>query len=404
MENVLLSVMAMLLGALLLQRLAARWRLPFGALLVVSGFLGSELIVAFGGDTGLRWYHFHGLILNVLVPVLIFEAALRMDVAALRAKLVAISVLAGPLMILSAVGIASLLYVVIAHPGGFPWATALVAGVLLSATDPAAVITLLKGTRVPEQITTLLEGESLFNDATAIVLFSVVLAMAVEPGTVGPMSALGRFIWMLAGGLLGGALVGLAGCWLLRLFPASTPAALVTLLAAYFSFAVAELALHASPVMAVLACGLVLGRSLRQLPAAPVAREFWLLAAYIAEVLLFLLMGVTITTAMFAERWLAMLAGVAAVLLSRGLIVYGLPPWRRSAGALSAGERGLLAWGGVRGAVTLALALSLPFELTGWWTVQSIAYGVVVVSLFLQVPTIPLLLRRLGYAGKGESG
>jgi CPA1 family monovalent cation:H+ antiporter len=177
---------------------------------------------------------------------------------------------------------------------------------------------------------------------------------------------------------------------------------LLSLVGAYTAYLGAEISLQVSGVMAVLACGLILGRLLRhqktaQTPAYAFVAQTWELLAYIASALVFLLMGVTITLSMFEERWLAMLIGIGGVLCARAVSVYsgfpllGLMPGIRR---FPAAEQGLLVWGGLRGAVTLALALSLPLELDYWWTVQSIAFGVVVFSLFVQAPTLPILIRR----------
>jgi CPA1 family monovalent cation:H+ antiporter len=126
------------------------------------------------------------------------------------------------------------------------------------------------------------------------------------------------------------------------------------------------------------------------------------LSAFVANALLFLLMGVTITLGMFEHRWLAMLIGIAGVLAARAVGVFILTPaaTRLTPDApIDFSSKAVLFWGGQRGAVTLALALSLPTELDYWWTIQSIAFGVVVFTLFVQAPTIGLLLKRVRKSG-----
>ena len=112
--------------------------------------------------------------------------------------------------------------------------------------------------------------------------------------------------------------------------------------------------------------------------------------------MIFILLGVTITFSMFQERWLAMLIAIAAVLITRGIAIFGLLPLMmfRSKNPVDEPSKKLLFWGATRGAVTVALALSLPVELDAWWTIQSMAFGVVLFTLFVQAPTVPGLLTK----------
>ena len=164
--------------ALALQPLALRIRMPFGLVLVLLGFAGAELWVAAGGDTGIHWRWFDDLVFHVLLPILIFEAAYNLAPRHLLRNLTLILALALPVMLLSTAVIAALLYVGIDHPKGFPWLAALIAGALLSATDPTAVLELLKRTGAPPRLLLILDGEGLFNDANAIVLFTLLVALA----------------------------------------------------------------------------------------------------------------------------------------------------------------------------------------------------------------------------------
>lgn len=144
--------------------------MPFPALLLLPGFAGSELLPALGQDTGLRAEGFHDLIFYVFLPVLLFAAAFSIDARALGRNLLPILVLALPVMLLSTLITAALVHYGIGHPQGFPWIPALLTGVLLSATDPAALTALLRALGVPERLVVLIEGESLFNDVLALSL------------------------------------------------------------------------------------------------------------------------------------------------------------------------------------------------------------------------------------------
>ncbi len=140
--------------------------------------------------------------------------------------------------------------------------------------------------------------------------------------------------------------------------------------------------------MAALATGLILGRADRAVDTSTGA--FWRLLSFLASGALFLLMGATITLAMFEQRWLAMLIAIGAALAARALVVLStftvLRPLSRS--PVSLADQAILIWGGTRGAVTLALALSLPVTLDYWWTIQSMAFGVVLFGVLIQAPTI----------------
>ena len=396
--SIALLFIAMLLAALLLEPLARRLYLPMSAALFAGGFAGSQLIVSMDIDTGLRWHHFHDLVFFVFLPVLIFESASGMDARLLLRNLVPILLLALPLLLLSALFTSALLFFSIGHASGFPWLSALVCGVILSATDPVAVTELSKRLPIPGRLLTLMEGESLLNDATTVVLFMLLISAATAHTPDLELSAAAaNFLRLALGGLGIGLVLGLLAFWLIRWLERTM---IISLLAAYASYLVAETQLGVSGVMATLACGLLLSQALRKTRPEQqlILHGWWSQLGWLANSSLFLLAGATVTLLMFEERWLAMLLGIAAVLLTRALGVWtaagvtGLLPGQS---AISSGYRVIMSVGGLRGAVTLALALSLPVELEGWWTVQSIAYGVVLFSLFVQAPLIEPLLNRL---------
>lgn len=403
LSSVVLLLMAMLLAALLLEPAARLIRLPLSAALVAGGFAGSQLMVSLGLDTGLRWYHFHDLVFFVFLPALIFGSAISMDARLLLRNLVPILLLSLPLLLLATALSAALLYFGIGHPQGFPWLTALICGALISATDPVAVSELSKRLPVPKRLLTLMEGESLFNDATTIVLFMLLLsaAMTTDPQIIVVDAGI-TFLRLALGGLAVGLVLAFIAGLLIRWLG---HAVIVSLLAAYGSYLISETQLEVSGVMACLGCGLLLSHKLRDLNTerAQQVDAWWSQLGWIANSSLFLLSGATITLLMFEERWLAMLIGIAAAVLTRSLGVWiagGLTSVLPGQQFVSNAYRLMMSVAGLRGAVTLALALSLPLELEGWWTVQSIAYGVVLFSLFIQAPVIEPLLNRLHRNGR----
>lgn len=403
-SSVLLLLALMLLLALLLKPIAEKYHIPFAGLLIVTGFVGSEIIVGMGGDTGVRYDSFHDLILLVFLPLLIFEAAFKINVQQLLKNGIVILFFAIPVMLLSTVVAAVAVYYGIGHPTGFPWIAALLTGALLAATDPVAVLEIMRRLGVPERLCLLLDGEALFNDATAIVTFSIFLYIAQNPmEEVTLLDASLRFGVVFFGGAIVGLLLGLAFLVLSRLLQDYIQQAIVTLIAAYAAYLVAEHFLHVSGVMSVLVAGIILGKVIHHDFSAgggsDFVDDFWTFNVYVAEALMFLLMGVTITIGMFSDNWLAMLIGIAAVLIARAIGVFGgaaLISKVPGVEAIPISYRRVMFLGGLRGAVTLALALSLPTELSYWWTIQSIAFGVVLFTLFVQAPMIGPMLKKQG--------
>lgn len=392
----------MLLLALLLKPFAERFNIPFAGLLIVTGYVGSEVLVANGIDTGLRYDSFHDLIMYVFLPLLIFEAAYKIDAAQLVKQLFVILFFALPIMLLSTVTAAVIIYFGIGYPDAFPWIAALLTGALLASTDPVAVLSLMRKAGVSERLCMLLDGEALFNDATAIVTFGILLYIAQNPlEEIAALDVINRFLIVFFGGAIVGLLVGLGFLFLSRWVKDFIQQAIVTLIAAYFTYLLAEHWLHVSGVMAVLVCGLVLGRVIHhdfdEHEKRDFVDDFWTFNVFVAESLMFLLMGVTITAAMFIDNWLAILIAIAAVLVSRAVGVFAgakLISYVPRVEVIPFFEQKLMFLGGLRGAVTLALALALPTELEYWWLVQSIAFGVVVFALFIQAPLMSILLKR----------
>jgi CPA1 family monovalent cation:H+ antiporter len=403
-QQVVFSLIILILASVVAEPLARMIRLPFVAILIIIGFAGSELVVWLGYDTGIRAGNFSELVFYVFLPIIIFESAYRIDQKILHQHLWPILMLAMPIMVLSAMLAAWLIYQGIGHASGFPIYTALVAGALLVATDPMAVVSHLKRIKAPAEVTTVIEGESLFNDAIAVVLFTTLLSLAMasqhsEGVHIEPLSQLLSFLKMFFGGLLFGLLVGAIGAFFSFIIHTRILENVLLISVAYSAFLIAEINLGVSGMMAVLAAGLVMNQAhQRFIPDEdrPFIQYWWEVISFFANAMIFILLGVTITTSMFTERWLAMLIAIAAVLLARAVAIYLLLPLStpKASQRIPRATRHILFWGGTRGAVTVALALSLPVELTAWWTIQSMAFGVVLFTLFIQAPTVPWLLKK----------
>lgn len=403
----LLAVFCVMLAAVICSEPLARWlRLPYATVLVIVGFAGSEIAVALGLDTGVRAGSFHDLVFYVFLPVLVFEAAYRIDQVMLFRNLGIILFLAVFGMLGTAALSGFLLFHGIGHPTGFPLIAALLCGAILAATDPAAVVAQVRDSGGPRHLGLVLEGESLFNDATAIVLFGVFIALArMSPEAATTGEAVMRFGTVFFGGAAAGLLAGAVGMLLLFFVHGEPGRGLVTVLVAYGSFYCAEHHLAVSGVMAALVAGLVLSWHARRRwnsEARAALDGLWEVFGHLTNALVFLIMGVTVTVAMFQERWLAMLIAIAAVLLARVASIFAsfALAGRLSSEPVTRPMQWFVAWSGMRGAITLALALTLPVDLDYWWTIQSIAFGVVLFSLLVQAPTSGLVLRQLGLAGK----
>lgn len=401
MISTLMIFMAMLLIAMLVEPLSERLRIPFSALLVLVGFIGSEAIVALGFDTGLRYETFNDLILHLFVPILVFESAFNIHAKSLLKNIIPILILAVPAMLLASVITATIIYYGIGHPQHFPFAAALLAGILLSATDPVAVVALFKKLGAPERLNILLEGESLFNDATAVVMYSLVVTLALMPGSeISASEASIAFGTSFLGGLFIGAIVGGAANLLYRAFNHPIQHSVTSMIAGLSAFYLSEHVLHVSGIVAILVAALILGETHRKYSSSSkdhLTTELWELAAYIANAILFLLVGITVNWAMFEQQWLAMLIGIAAATIARLLISYGLVPalgLLPKTAIIPACYKPVMMWGGLRGAIALALALSIPTEVDSWFTIQSIAYGVVLFTLFIQAPLMPPLVQK----------
>ncbi len=379
----LLSTLALLVAS---RGLAALTRLPLPTVQLLLGAAAGLLVTSLEVDSGLRWQTFHDLVVYVLLPLLIFNAATTLEWNSLKRHMSVVLLLAvvGVLITTSLVAVA--VYLGIGHPTGFPWEAALITGVLLAATDPAAVTSQAQTSRAAE----ILEGESLFNDGTAVALFTVLVGLAA--GSLGGFSSaleLGRyagtvFAMEFVGGALFGGAAGLFMSFLLRRISDTSVRRWVLLFTA-FAVYYASINLHVSGIISVLISGLVIGRNQHH-------DDFFHTLDQTANGFLFTLAGFTITWSMFTDRWLAMLIGIGAVMLARALstgLILNLAG-RQLQPRLNLKEQTVISVFGLRGAVTLALVLTLPVELPYWWTVQSIVYGVVVFDFLVLAPLTPI--------------
>jgi CPA1 family monovalent cation:H+ antiporter len=278
--------------------------------------------------------------------------------------------------------------------------TAAVFGALIAATDPVAVVSLFRALGVPRTLALTVEGESLFNDGTAIVIFRIALA-AVLTGTFDPLTGLYDFFRVSLGGIAVGLVLGWITAQLVaRLHDRLIVTSLTTILA-FGSYLAAE-QIHVSGVLAVVVAGLLVG-NVGMDKAAPSTKlmilNLWEFLAFLANSMVFLLIGLNTDLALLWKNLDALAVAVVAVVGSRAMIVYGFfwlaRLWRKQ-GYFPPSWRHVFFWGGLRGAISLALALSLPVDMPGRSELQAMAFGVVLFTLLAQGTTIQFLLERLG--------
>jgi len=388
-------VALLLLVSVAVLALTKRTRLPFTVVLVVVGMALSGL----PGPLPFERMHVSpDLILFVFLPTLVFESAFNLDARQLRHNLAAVLILAIPGLLLST-GIIGL----VVHWGiGLPLPVALLLGAILSATDPVAVIAIFRRICAPRRLLTVVEGESLFNDAVAILLSRILIAVVAAGTLPGPWEGIGMFAGLFLGGLLVGAGLGLVTGYLLgRVESDAAIEITLTTVAAYLSFLLAEEVLHVSGVMATVGAGLVLG-GWGRLRISPGVRayleQFWEYAAFVANALIFLLVGLSVDLSGLAGAAAPLVWVVVGMLVSRAAVVYGLMPlvgrlprMHRIAGS----HQTVMVWGGLRGAVGLALVLSLP-EFPQRDLLVALVTGAVLFTLLVQGLTLEPLMRWLG--------
>jgi monovalent cation:H+ antiporter, CPA1 family len=396
MDVLLFRALALLGLAILVALAARRLRLPYTVGLVLAG----AALAATRSQAGLALTH--DLIFDVVLPPLLFEAALNLRWSDLKRDLV-------PVVALSTIGVGLCALIVaggLAVWLGWPLEAALVFGALIGATDPIAVIALLRESGVTGRLRLLIEAESLFNDGAAAVLFTLILVWAAHsPGNAqGPLSALTTLLLVAGGGLAAGFGVGLIAVMIAGTSDDHLVETALTAVAAFGSFLIAE-HFGASGVLATVAAGMTMGNLGVLMPKERfgLARgrefvlEFWEFAAFLANSLVFLLIGSAMATIDFAREGLFALALVVALALAgRAAAVYPISfAFSRTRWAIPLAQQHLMWWGGLRGALALALALSLPPDLAQRDDILISAFAVVAFSVIVQGLTAPVAMQAL---------
>ncbi|HEX3723427.1 MAG TPA: sodium:proton antiporter [Nitrolancea sp.] len=355
-----------------------------------------------------------GLILRVFMPILLFEAAYAIPWGWLRRELSYVSALAIP-----GVLVGTLIVGAIVHVAGLSWGGALLFGALTTATDPISVLATFRQLGAPRRLALIVEGESLFNDATALVLFGLILSVVLTGHASATVVGI-AFIVSLAGGILLGGAVGVLTIALRSRLDDSPLQIAATVALAFGTFTVAEY-LHAtvsgttigvSPVIAVVVYGLILGNHPTNQAMSRASRSAmdttWEFLGATANALLFLLIGLQINAYRPRMHDIPLILwSIAALLLSRAFIVSSLLPIvdhfsrsrkrpREPRRTLPRSYSPVIIWGGLRGALALAAALSLPDGLPERRVIEVMTFAIVLFTVVVQGLTIGPLVTALG--------
>jgi Na+/H+ antiporter len=399
--------------------LSSRTRFPYTIAMLLLGIAGGIALepakdkLAGSAVLGLITHAAHispDLIIFVFLPALLFESAYSIDTNVFKNNVGPIMLYAVPALVLATGLTAALMVGLASDAWGWGWPAALVFGALISATDPVAVVAILRELGVSKRLGVLIEGESLMNDGTAIVVFSLLLALLTGQQSqfeLGP--ALLQFAWVACGGVAVGLLLAfLVTGWIGKLFNDPLAEITLTLVLAYAAMIIAEGLLHVSGVMAVVTTGLWMSASGKTKISPDVSHflhRFWETLGYIANTLIFMLVGVVIGNELEQVELsdaLLVLGAYFGVMVIRLVLVYAFQPLADRLGdGVSWSDSAVITWGGLRGAVSLALALivaqnPLVEPQLGRQILLTTA-GVVLLTIVINGTTISRLLASFGY-------
>ncbi len=401
MDHPELSVLLLLAVAAAVAVLSNRARLPYAIGLVLAGLVLGNWLPYAGPHLSKE------LLFVVVLPGLLFEAAFQIHFAEVwRAR--------GLILLLAVPGVVVAMFLTawlvwwganLLVPDAIEFAGAMVFGALISATDPISVLAIFRTLGVDHRLAIIVEAESLFNDGTAIVVFTIVLGVATGTG-ISLGGAVWEFVRVTGFAILVGVLVGAAVSLLTRSINDPMVEITLTVLSAYGAFIAAE-SLGLSGVIACVVAGMLTGNwgatFGMQLATREAVDAFWSYTAFLLNSFVFLLMGLEIDLAKLIHFLPEILIGWAAINLARAVLIYGNYFIIRAMGreGLPASWAAVLTWGGLRGGLSMVLALSLPRDFSHREMILHMTFGVVLLTLLVQGLTIKPLLRRVGLATRG---
>ena len=339
------------------------------------------------------------LILEIFLPPLLFEAAWNIRWRSLKDSLVPVTLFAVVGVVISVVGVAFPL----SYFTDMSLPTALLVGASLSATDPVSVVALFRELGASKRLTILMEGESLFNDGVAVVAF-LLLVNLPQGGEFGVSLITIRFLTFVGIGLGVGSLIGFGISYLTQRFDLPLVEQSLTLVSAYGTYLITE-ELGGSGVIGVVTVGIILGNFGSRIGMNPRTRllvsEFWDFLAFFVNSIVFLLIGDQINFSSLKNNFDLIIVAIAAVLVTRAIVIFGLGNLSNliSQTKTNLKEQTVLWWGGLRGSVSIAVALSVPVVLAGRQDIIDTVFGVVLFTLLVQGLSTKWLLNTLNLIG-----
>jgi CPA1 family monovalent cation:H+ antiporter len=385
-ELVIILIVLLLLAtavALVTQRL----RIPYVTGLVLAGLPITDLLShRIGLDPS--------LVLNLFLPILIFEAAINTDISRLRSTFKPIGILAGPGSIFSS----AIITVLVKFGLGLDWIPALLVGVILANTDTVSIIAVFKEIRVPSRLSTIVEGETLFNDAAALVSFNLLL-MIYKTGTITVAQGIKELLIVAVGGGLVGCILGYLCLPVFARLQDPLSSLLLTVALALGTFQIGQF-LGVSGAVAVVISGLVFGNfGLSRSTSASdriTLLSFWEYAGFSVNTFIFLLIGIEINPLTLWNNLPAIMLVIAAYQLGRILSVYlllaGLRWFDRP---IPLRWQHVLVLGNIKGSLSMALAVAIPLTLIGRGLIIELVFGAVLFSLVIQGLVLPWLIKQL---------
>ncbi len=395
----------LLMAASIIAILAARLRIPYTAALVAGGLVLGMMPAGQGSllDAAHRPHWLTpDIILIVFLPALVFEGSVRLNFEELLRDFVPLLILANAGVVLATLVTGFLVYWWV----GLPILVAFLFGAIISATDPISVLALFKNWKVDPRLALIIEGESLLNDGTAAVLFQIIAA-AVLAGRFGILQGIEDYFLSIFGGAAVGILFGYIGSRVTARINDPQIEITLTALVAYGSYLLAYHA-HLSGIIATASAGLMVGNVGRRGmgPETRAAMQaFWEYVSFVMNSILFLLIGMEVHVSSLLRSYQMVLLAVAAVLVGRAVSIYLLVPASNAISEdIPAGWQHVLFWGGLRGALALALVLSLQTDFPDRAQLLDLIFGVVVFSILVQALTVKPLLRFLHLGPQSNAG
>ncbi|SEG56051.1 sodium:proton antiporter [Paenibacillus sp. UNC499MF] len=404
-NEIFIQILVLLAVSMAVIAIAKKLNQPYSIALVLTGLLLGLARIPFleAAESFITQSHvFQAIIISLFLPILLGDATLKLPFSHLKEQSKPVLALAFGGTLLSFLLIAFASYYLL----GLPLVVAFTFGALMSATDPISVISIFKSLGVPKQVVTIIEGESLFNDGIAVVLFqisSVYLLTYLEMGWAGAGSGLLLFLQFALGGMAVGALLGFAFSQLIRFYDDYPLEIAFSMLLFFGSYFIAE-HFHVSGVIAVVVAGLIFGSYGAKIGMSDKTfmniHSFWDVITLIANSLIFLMIGLEIRNINFADKWGMIAAAVILVLLGRTIALYASVFFLKD---FPRAWKNVLNWGGLKGSLSIALALSLPQDFAGRDDVLVLTFSIVLFSLLVQGLTIKPLVLKLGLSRQKNS-